>query len=1132
MNYVHLHVHSEFSLLQSAAKIKDLVREAVTLNFSSIAITDVDAMHGIIPFYKECLEQGIKPIIGVELAVARSVLSEREHAPYRLLFLAKNNQGYRDLLTLTSRAQTKEKALNPYITFQEMMTHLSDVFVISPFEQGEIQQLVETGSSNEANELLKQLQSFAGKENVYIEIQNHWRKKERERLLALRTWLNDKQFPVVASNHVHFIHKNQVDAHRVLQAIRAGERLSSMSDEVTCEEYSLKSEEEMREVFPSWIEALEESGRIAEKCHVEIDLGKPVLPHFPVPKESSSHQYLKDICERGLYERYSSPSDEVRNRLDFELKVISDMNYEDYFLIVADFMKYAHEQKILTGPGRGSAAGSLVAYVLKITNVDPIKYGLLFERFLNPERVSMPDIDIDFSDQQRDEVIQYVARKYGKNHVAQIVTFGTLAAKAALRDSGKALSVEATKIDRVAKLIPSRPNIRLRDAVKENTTLKEMIANDEELIEWFRIAENIEGLPRHTSIHAAGVVISKEPLTEVVPLQMGNDGLYLTQFPMGDLENIGLLKMDFLGLRNLSFIDRVLRLILKNRGEAVSINNLPPYDEKTFRMLGEGDTSGIFQLESSGMKSVLRRLKPTHFEDIVAVNALYRPGPMDNIPAYIARKHGEKPVSYPHPDLEKILKPTYGVMIYQEQIMQVASKMAGFSLGEADVLRRAVGKKKREVLEETRAQFVEGAKRKGYSFSESEIVYDLIVQFADYGFNRSHAVAYSMISYQLAYLKANFPLEFLSGLMDMSIHHQDKLSEYISEAKRKGIDVDGPSILHSEALFTVKDHTIWIGLASLKNIGFQAVDIITEERKKAPFASLFDLCARIPTKFLPRRALEALTFTGALDDFKVDRAVLLASIDDAMDFGAKEREKAERGQAPLFFEEEHEPRYTDVAPLSDQDRLRYEKEVLGFYASGHPIEQEREMLDSYGRSMIAEINEEAEERKMVRIAGLVEESRVIQTKKKEQMAFLRMSDDTGEVEVTIFPKPFQKFQTKIQKDELLFVEGRLQEHKGANKILLDKCITVEELKRKQQERNQPVLYLYITNLHERDGTLDKLKRYLQDTPGEVAVVLKYESNKKAIRLSEMWNVASNDSFILKIKGLLGNKNVFLKKPRV
>lgn len=1129
MAFVHLHVHSEFSLLQSAAKVEDLVDAAAKKQFKALGLTDIDAMYGVIPFYKACLSHNIKPIIGVELKVSEGRLPPRSHAEERLIFLAENVEGYQTLLKLTSEAQNRDEAYEPYLVYEEL-ADLKGIIVISPFQQGKIQTALYNGAHHEAEKMYKYLKSSIGEENVYIEVQNHWRREEREKLLAVRDWALKKQAKVVASNHVHFIKKEQVDAHRVVEAIRAGETLKEQGSHVSSEEYYLKEEEEMKHIFSSWPEVLEESGKIADRCHVEIPLGEPVLPKFPVQDGETAQSLLERLCKKGLKERYGNPSQEIQNRLDYELRVIFDMNYSDYFLIVADFMNYAHNKGILTGPGRGSAAGSLVAYVLKITQVDPIKYGLLFERFLNPERVSMPDIDIDFSDQQRDEVIHYVARKYGTHHVAQIVTFGTLAAKAAIRDAGKVLGLEPVKIDKVAKLIRSKPNLRIRQAVSESPTLKELIKEDDELTLLFKIASDIEGLPRHTSVHAAGVVISQAPLTDVVPLQKGHEGLSLTQYPMGDLESIGLLKMDFLGLRNLSFIEKIGKLVQKNAGHELQITTLPLEDERTFALLGEGETSGVFQLESSGMKSVLNQLKPSNFEDIVAVNALYRPGPMENIPAYIKRKHGEEPVTYPHDDLHAILKPTYGVLIYQEQIMQIASQMAGFNLGQADVLRRAVGKKKRETLEEARAAFIEGAKEQGYTISEAEKVYDLIVRFANYGFNRSHAVAYSMISYQLAYLKANYPLEFLSGLMDMSLHHQDKLAEYIAEAKRKGINVQRPSINKSEAGFAIYEKCIWIGLAALKNVGVQTINALLQERKKGIFQDIFDLCARLPIRLLTRRTLESLVLSGALDDFNMERATLLASLDDAIEYGEKEQEKLRQGEDFLFFEEEQKPHYTHVNPLSLKDRLQYEKEVLGFYASGHPIENEKGILRPYDRLTIYKIKSMSDHH-TVRMAGMVEDVRVIQTKKKEQMAFIRLSDESGEMEITIFPQAYNTSHGKVQRGELVFIEGKVKLHNGIKKVVLDKCVTIDELKRKEKERQQPVLYLFITHLQEKQG-LDDLKELLQNMPGEVPVILKYQSTNKAVRLSEMWNVTDDEDFLNRLKSLIGTKNVYLKNPRV
>ncbi|WP_264183988.1 DNA polymerase III subunit alpha [Bacillus shivajii] len=1131
MDFVHLHVHSEYSLLRSAAKIDELVKESAALGYKALAITDVDAMYGVVQFYKSCEKYGVKPILGVELGFSRTPLGETEQVAFRIVLLAENNEGYKTLLKLTTLAQNKSPRQGAHITFDELSEHKNGVIIIMPFEDGEVGNLVMENELRKAQELLVSLQTMTSAEHIFVEIQNHWRQEEREKLLTLSSWCKEHAIPMVASNHVHFTKKEQTDAHRVIQSIRLGEQLETLPVHYSSEHYYLKSKEEMTELFQAWPNALQEAVNIANRCDVKLSFGNPVLPHYPIEEGMSSKEFLRKLCEKGIRERYASQNEQIWERLDYELNVISNMQYDDYFLIVADFMNYAHRNNIITGPGRGSAAGSLVAYVLKITNVDPIKYGLLFERFLNPERVSMPDIDIDFQDDRRDEVIHYVSKKYGKEHVAQIVTFGTLAAKAAIRDAGRVLGIDLKVIDRIAKLIPSRPNIRLKEAVTESDSLKELIMSDEKVKELFRIAHDIEGLPRHTSIHAAGVVMSQAPLTDVVPLQVGHEDMYLTQFPMGDLEDLGLLKMDFLGLRNLSFIERITELISKNRGKVIKIEDIPFNDETTFHLLGKGETSGIFQLESSGMKSVLRRLRPTEFEDIVAVNALYRPGPMDNIPIYIKRKHGQERVIYPHPDLEEILKPTYGVLIYQEQIMQIASKMAGYSLGEADILRRAVGKKKHEDLIEGREQFVSGSLSKGYSENEANDMYDTIVRFANYGFNRSHAVAYSVIAYQLAYLKANYPLEFMSALMGTVIHHHEKLGEYVAQARKQGIKVKGPSLKRSEAQFTVKDGVIWIGLAAIKNVGMQSVHAIIQARKQHSLESLYDLCHHIPPKVLPKRALEAFIVSGTLDDFGVDRAKMLATVDSAIEYGEKQREKESGKQVALFFEEEQPLTYIDVPPLKEEDKLNFEKQALGFYASGHPVEAHLFVVQPYDRRNILQIKQ-YEDHKRVRIAGLVESERVIQTKKKQQMAFLTISDELGEIDVTVFPEAYESYRTKLNKGELLFVEGKLQEHRGEKQVIMEKCITLNELKRKQEKKKKPILYVKISPKHEQEGYLNKLKRILQDDPGDVSVVLFYERTEKVIHLSEMWDVSGDESLLNRLRALLGQKNAILKGQRM
>lgn len=1129
MSFVHLHVHSEYSLLRSTAKIEELVITAKELGYSSLALTDMDAMYGAIPFYKACRKHGIKPIIGVELAYAPTLDLPHNWTFDRIILLAKNNEGYQTICRLITMAHEKSSRFDPFITYEELANNHEEIIAIIPFHEGAILRSITAGKGEDALSHLSWLQTVLPADDVYLEIQNHWRRWEREGLLALSTWLKEHDHPVrvIASNHVHFLNKNHSDAHKVIQAIRLGVLLEELPDEHSCEEYYLKSPKEMEEIFSSWKEAYDETVRVAEKCQISFDLGQVILPRYPLQSDIKAADYLRELALKGVKERYEEPSEMVYQRLDYELEVITKMHFEDYFLIVADFMKYAHEQGIITGPGRGSSAGSLVAYALKITNVDPIKYGLLFERFLNPERVSMPDIDIDFSDERRDEVIQYVKNKYGKEHVAQIITFGTLAAKAAIRDVGRVLGIDLKIIDRIAKNIPSKPNTRLKESLEQSGFLREQIQNDEKIKELFQIAMEIEGLPRHTSIHAAGIVMSDTPLTNVVPLQEGNDDMYLTQFPMGDLEEVGLLKMDFLGLRNLSFIERILNLIHLHRNKKIDLSAIPFHDQKTYELLGKGETSGVFQLESSGMKSVLRRLKPTEFEDIVAVNALYRPGPMENIPQYIKRKHQEEEVYYPHEALKGILEPTYGVIIYQEQIMQIASLMAGFSIGEADILRRAISKKKREILEELRNEFINGALNQGYRKNDAMLVYDLILRFADYGFPRSHAVAYSIIAYHLAYLKANYLLEFMCALMNGVTHHHEKLNEYVTEARRLGIKVHPPSISESERDCVVKNGEIWLGLSIVKNVGIQTVDVIIRERSRKSFTSLFDLCARISSKLLPKRSIDALIVAGALDGLHHDRAQLLASVEIALEYGNKVEEREERMQTQLFIEEIETPDYVSVPPLSEEEQLNFEKQVLGFYASGHPIEGELQLVTHYQRTPIVELFTK-QENSVVRIAGMIEDIKVILTRKKQQMAFVTVSDETGEVEMTVFPEAYQENRLKLQKGELVFLEGKVHSHDSRKSFILEKCTTIPILRKKYNEKKGPKLYLKITYAVERSNGLEQLKKLLEQSPGNIPVILVYERTNQALKLSDMWNVSGEQAMIEKLQAVLGKRNVYLQ----
>ncbi|TLS39131.1 DNA polymerase III subunit alpha [Pseudalkalibacillus caeni] len=1127
MSFVHLHVHSEYSLLDSACRIDSLVEAARMLEYPALALTDKGVMYGTVPFYKKCRQAGIKPIIGLEV----KVLKEGFHNPkitakdiHTLVLLAKNEAGYKNLLQISSAIQLSGH-YEPHIAKRKLFRHTEGLIALSGGPDGEISSLLMEGKNEQA---MKEAQAFykAFSGSFYLELQDHHLVKERELNIKLRQLAKETGIPVAASNAVHYIKRSDAVAHDCLRCIKHGQKFSE-KEEVTLpnDEFYLKSREEMEELFRGNEEAIMNTKRIAEECEFELEMGQTVLPEYPVPDGTSSFEYLRKRCEQGLLKRYDTITDEVRNRLEYELDIINRMQFNDYFLIVWDFMEYAHSQNMITGPGRGSAAGSLVAYLLNITNVDPIEHDLLFERFLNPERVSMPDIDIDFPDTGRDEIIQYVQQKYGEDHVAQIVTFGTLAARAAVRDVGRVMSGDQQVINSLSKAIPSRPGVTLKKAPEESLQLKNLLDKSSQAREIFSIARLIEGLPRHTSTHAAGVVISAAPLTDNVPLQEGHDSVSLTQYPMEDLEEIGLLKMDFLGLRNLSLIQSILSLIEKGSGSRIDLNAIPYDDPKTFQELGKGDTTGVFQLESDGMRQVLKRLKPTEFEDIVAVNALYRPGPMENIPVYIEGKHGKRKVSYPHPALKPILENTYGVIVYQEQIMQIASKMAGFSLGEADLLRRAVSKKKRDVLEEERQHFVKGCLTNGYTENTALEVYEYIVRFANYGFNRSHAVAYSVIAYQLAYLKANYPLYFFAAILSSAIGSQGRLELYMKECRLRGIDVLRPSINNSFATFSVEGQGIRFGLLAIKNAGINAIQEIVNKRKNGPYRSLFDFCSRVSLKIVNKRAIESFVFAGCFDVLNVDRAVLLASLESALNYGSLKGEEALDKQMGFFIDTDQEPNYEYVPPFEESERLHFEKEAIGFYLSGHPLDPYDSVLKQYKRESLGMIGDKNNQ--TVRAAGAVLKARTIRTKKGDLMAFLTLSDETGEMEAVVFPKVYQTNPELYSKGHFLFAEGKIQAENEESKLIVSKAIDLNDLKAKEKQE-RTVLYLKIEKDRKEEGILYSLKEILSEFPGNIQVILYYEKDKKVIRLENKWAVDPTETCISRLKSLLGENNVVQK----
>jgi DNA polymerase-3 subunit alpha len=1151
-NFVHLHVHSEYSLLDGASRIEPLVQAAKRQGMKAIALTDHGVMYGVIPFYRACQKEGIKPIIGVEVYVTNRPLEERvkmgENHLFHLLLLAENNTGYQNLLKLTTKAHLEGFYYKPRVTKTWLREHREGLICLSGCLAGELAQALLDDDLLRAKEIALEHQAIFGNHNYFLELQDHGlpeQKKVNVRLMALSEELG---IPLVVTNDVHYISSKDAVAHDCLLCIGTGRKIQDEHRfKFPSPEFYLKSAEEMASLFPHLPQAYQTTLAVAERCQVEIPLGQEILPSYPLPAGMTAIEYLKTLCYEGLKKRYAHLTKEIKERLDYELEIIGQMGYADYFLIVWDLIRFAHEQGILTGPGRGSAAGSLVAYVLNITNVDPIKYNLLFERFLNPERVSRPDIDIDFSDQRRDEVLHYVAQKYGHDRVAQIITFGTLGARACVRDVGRAMGLSVPLVDRVARCIPSGPGSSLEKALAESDELKEMMEKNDQVKRLLDLARELEGLARHTSVHAAGIVISEKPLTDYVPLEEGHNGLALTQYPMEDLEALGLLKMDLLGLRNLSLLEEILRIINHGRrgDEQLNLESIPFDDPKTFELLCAGDTAGVFQLESEGMRSVLKRLKPSCFEDLIAVLALYRPGPMENIPLFIKAKHGLIKPEFPHPDLEPILKDTYGIIVYQEQIMQIAAKMAGFSLGEADLLRRAVGKKKREILIKERDHFIEGCLAQGYDREVAEHVYELIVRFADYGFNRSHSAAYAVIAYQLAYLKAHYPVAFLASLIAMHTGSAEKVALYLNEAAERGIKVLPPSVLVSDERVTVENNCIRLGLGVIKHVGHSVVRDIKRARQAGPFKNVLDFCQRVDLRIVNRRVMESLILAGALDGLGMHRAQMLANLDELLEMAERAQGLKESDQ--LFFFADELPddyQWPEAPPFSRQELIKHEKEVLGFFLSGHPLDEYRQRAQAYGAVFIPQLMK-LKGQKRVRTIGLVTHVKRITTKKGDAMAFVQLEDHGQELETVVFPDVLAAKPTLYQEGNLLFVEGELGMKESGPQLVMDKATDLTRLKpsiskqrtvlNETKERSLVAgqeggrsLFIKVPAGLERKQ-VNELKEVLLRHPGRSPVFIYDERLKRTIRLGERFRVQINEKLIDQVTVLVGGRtNIKIK----
>jgi DNA polymerase III subunit alpha len=1201
-SFVHLHVHSEYSLLDGAARVKDLARRAAELGMSALALTDHGVLYGAVPFYKACLAAGIKPILGCEFYVAdRSMLSKgsREENPtYHLVLLAKSNEGYRNLLRLCSAAHLEGFHYKPRIDFDLLSRHTEGLICLSACLKGEIPQKLLAGKKDEAMETAMRYKQAFG-DDFFIELQDHGLLEQRKLLSQLVEISRESGVPLAATNDVHYVEQEDAAVQDILMCIGMGKTVNDPSRfRYNTDQLYMKSAEEMAALFPHVPEAIANTALIAERCAVDLQLGRSILPSYaPLPEGLDAPAYLAKLCADGLVGRYGHDErwkdaafrKEAEQRLAYELDTIVRMGYADYFLITWDFIHYAHRRGIMTGPGRGSAAGSLVSYVLGITDVDPIRYGLLFERFLNPARVTMPDIDIDFNDERRDEVIDYVVHKYGRDRVAQIITFGTMAARAAVRDVGRALNLPYGDVDRVAKLIPNSLGMTIEEALRVVPELKALADADAKIGALVLMALKVEGLPRHASTHAAGVVISREPLTNVVALQEGTGATALTQYSMENLEAVGLLKMDFLGLRTLSIIDRALEWIREKRGVKLDLRSVSDDDPAAYELLGSGDTTGMFQLESAGMRRVLREMKPSHFEDIVSVLALYRPGPMEFIPKYIAGKHGRITVEYPHPSLEPILKDTYGIIVYQEQIMQIASKMAGFTLGEADLLRRAVSKKKREVLDEQRAAFVAGSVKTGYTEHEANVVYDMIVRFADYGFPRAHATAYAVLAFQTAYLKAHYPVEFMAAMLTANMGNHRKVAEYVDECRRMGVKVLPPDVNESGVLFEPvaangdTADAIRFGLAAVKNVGTQAIEAIRSARAQGGrFADLVDLCRRVDLRVCNKRVLESLIASGAADSLPGHRAQLLAVLDEAVEAASKWKKEREDLQIQLFGLSEHTNwtiEMPNIRPMTSMEQLEQERELLGLYVTGHPLDSYADWYERWDLPPIHRL-QELEEGAEVLVFGMVLSVKPIVTRKGQQMAFLEVEDRIDKVEVVLFPELWKSASALIGKGLIVAFTATLQHGDEDVKLLASRVYAMDDpalaarlraggvrpaargraafkvgsphrsgaeggskaqaaaQAPKQAPRSgaspprkrpdDQTLYVKIKPDKENQAILRRLQALLKKHPGRVNVALFYERGSRLLELNADYRISADPVLLKLIERLLGDGTVRMK----
>ena len=1153
MNFTHLHVHTEYSLLDGSNKIKEYVARVRELGMDSAAITDHGVMYGVIDFYREAKAAGINPILGCEVYVAPNSRFDREVGSdedryYHLVLLAENNQGYANLMKIVSLGFVEGFYYRPRVDKELLRQYHEGIIALSACLAGEVPRYLTRGLYEEARQTALEYQEIFGKDNYFLELQDHGIPDQRLVNQQLLRMSEELHIPLVATNDVHYTYEDDVAAHDILLCIQTGKKLTD-ENRMRYEggQYFVKSPEQMAELFPYALQALENTHKIAKRCHVEIEFGVTKLPRFDVPSPYTSWEYLNKLCYEGLDELYGDRAEELKPRLKYELDTIQKMGYVDYFLIVWDFIRYARDHGIPVGPGRGSAAGSIVSYTLGITQLDPIRYNLLFERFLNPERVSMPDIDVDFCFERRQEVIDYVVRKYGKDCVAQIVTFGTMAARGVIRDVGRVMDLPYALCDSIAKMIPQELNITIDKALEMNHELKTLYDTDEKIKELINMSRRLEGLPRHTSMHAAGVVISQKEVDEYVPLSRAADGTIVTQFTMTTLEELGLLKMDFLGLRTLTVIDNAVRLVAKDTGRKLDMLKIDYNDRAVLDSIGTGKTEGVFQLESGGMKNFMKELKPQSLEDIIAGISLYRPGPMDFIPQYIRGKNNPETITYDCPQLQPILEPTYGCIVYQEQVMQIVRDLGGYTLGRSDLVRRAMSKKKAAVMAKERQNFVYGNKEEdvpgcianGIDEKTANKIYDDMTDFAKYAFNKSHAAAYALVAYQTAYLKYYYPVEFMAALMTSVIDNPPKVAEYILTCRQMGIRILPPDINVGEAGFTVDGKNIRYGLSAIKSIGRPVIDAVVEERTLGgSYRSLKDFIERLTGKETNKRTIENFIKSGAFDGLGGTRKQFMMIYADIMDRIAHEKKSSMTGQMTLFDlmgeedKREYEIQLPKVGEYDKEQLLAFEKEVLGIYVSGHPLEKYEALWKHVITNVTSDfaLDEETGHSKVMDgnravIGGILTDKRVKYTKTNKTMAYLTVEDLVGTVEVVVFPKDYEKNLQYLNVDDRVFIRGRVSsEDDQSSKLICEKIFRFDEV---PQE-----LWIQFATISDYRAREKQLFDLLRNSDGKDYVVIYVRDGRSVRRLGDNWTVRADESLLGALSEAFGADNVRLTQKKI